>query len=316
MPAFSGELAHHFHDHLGLVTDRDLRRLGVSVDERRRLVAGNVLVRVVGDVYRVTSTPESVEQWCLAACLADERAVITGRAGGRLWNLRKMGAIDVVDVRVPHFVHVLASSRFRLRRCDVLPPEDIVIRGDGIRVVSPPRLAFDLAAVLSDDDLESVIEQLLADGRCTVPTLTRLGRRLYAPARAGSGRFARVLNSRPGWLRPVESDHELVLGRALERAGVTGLVRQHAVPVPAGWIAHPDLAIPALQWAIEIDHVDWHGGRVAAQRDKQRDRQLRLVGWQIDRVTDHDIEQRLREVTAELVALWRLRCAEFGRRAA
>lgn len=315
MTAFSGALAHHLHGQHGLVTDRELRRLGVSTDQRRAMVRDGVLARVVGDVYRVGSSPQSLEQRSLAVCLADDRAVVTGRAAGRLWGLRKMGAVDRVEVRLPHGAHALTAPFVQLRRCDDLPPSDITDRADGIRVVSPPRLAFDLAGCLGDDDLESVVEQILDRGWCTLPTIIGTGRRLYAPARPGSIRFGRVIGSRPAWLRPQQSDHEVRLRRSLERAGVTGLVPQHAVQVGSGWVAHPDLAVPEAQWAVEIDHVTWHGGRIDAQRDKQRDRELRLVGWQIDRVTDEEIDLRLAAVTRELVALWRQRLGHVRRAA-
>lgn len=315
MTAFSGALAHHLHGQLGLVTDRELRRLGVSIDQRRAMVRDRVLSRFVGDVYRVTSTPDSLEQRCLAVCLADPRAVVTGRAAGRLWGLRQMGDVECVEVRLPHGTHALTAPFVQLRRCDDLPASDITERLDGIRVVSPPRLAFDLAGCLGDDDLESVVEQILDRGWCTVPTMAATGRRLYAPSRPGSLRFARVIGSRPAWLRPQQSDHEVRLRRSLERAGVTGLVRQHAVQVRSGWVAHPDLAVPELQWAVEIDHVTWHGGRVDAQRDKQRDREFRLIGWQVDRVTDQEIDLSLPAVTRQLVALWRQRGDQVRRAA-
>lgn len=193
MSRFPGVLSRHLHDHLGLVTDRELRMLGVSVDQRRRLVADDVLERVVGDVYRTTAVPRSMRQTALAVSLADDRSVVTGLAAGALWNARGMGAIDVVDVHLPHGANALTGDGIRVRRCPPLPPSDVTLRTDGIRVVSPPRLAFDLAAHLADDDLESVIEQILDREWCTVPTLIETGRRLFASRRPGALRFARVM---------------------------------------------------------------------------------------------------------------------------
>ena len=316
MPAFSAALAAHVHDSYGIVADDALGSLGVTYEQRRAMVSDGVLVRMFDGVYRVASTPLSLEGRCLAICSADSRAVITGRAAGRLWGLRRMGTDDGIEVRVPHSANTLTAHGIRLRRCNAFGAVDVVARPDGIRVVSPPRLAFDLAAPLSDIDLESVIEQILDRRWCTVQTLYATGRRLCHRARPGSARFARVMASRPAWLKPVDSHLELVLFDALRRAGVGGLVRQHAIPLPAGWTIHADIAVPALRWAIPIDHVTWHGGRIDAQRDKQNDRQARLVGWQVDRVTDSDIDCRLVAVTAELLALHHsLACGpDHGRR--
>ena len=74
-------------------------------------------------------------------------AASTGRAAGRLWDLRRMGPIERIEVRLPHFAQTLSGPDILLRRCNVLDEVDVVTRGDGIRVVSPPRLLFDLGAV-------------------------------------------------------------------------------------------------------------------------------------------------------------------------
>jgi hypothetical protein len=303
MAAFTAHLAEHLHDRHGIVSDTQLREVGVSIAQREALVRSGVLVRLFPGIYRIRSTPLTLEGRCLAICLADARAVITGCAAGRLWGLRRMSADSTIDVRVPHFANTLTGEAIRLRRCNVMEPVDVVVRDDGIRIVSPPRLAFDLSAVLSDLDLESVIEQILDRQWCTCRTLVQTGQRLCHPARPGSSRFARVITSRPAWMKPVDSHHELRLHDALRREGIGGLVRQHAIAVPGGWTIHADLAVPPLGWAIPIDHVTWHGGRIDAQRDKQNDRQARMLGWQIDRVTDDDIDHRLPTVTTELVAI-------------
>lgn len=315
MPAFSKALADHFHDHLGVVSDTQLRALEVTLDQRRRMVTQGLLVPMFAGVYRARSSPVTLESRCLAISLSDERAVITGRAAGKLWKLRKLGGSPTIEVRVPHFRHTLAGGDdVVLRRCSVLDDVDIVRdRPDGIRVVSPPRLLFDLSASLDDESLESVMEQVLDKKWCTIPTLFDTGRRLWHPSRPGSMRFARVLGSRPVWQKPVDSDLEMRLHRALDRAGVQGIVRQHPLPLPSGWSIHADLAVPSLQWAIPVDHVTWHGGRIDAQRDKQNDRLAHAIGWQVDRVTDDDIELHLKATTKELVGAWRRRRAQFDR---
>lgn len=303
MPAFTGVLAAFAHDRYGVVGDGELRDLGVSVDQRRVMVSNGVLARLLDGVYRVTSTPESVEGWARAVCLSDERTYVTGRAGGRLWNVRRMGAIDRIEVRAPHFVNTLDHPKILLRRCGVLDPVDVVTRADGIRVASPPRLLFDLAASLDDLDLESVVEQVLDRRWCVMPTLHATARRLCRPGRAGSARFARVVSARDEWLKPADSHEEVVLFDALRSAGVDRLERQHRLVLPGGQPIHVDIAVPALRWAIEVDHVEWHGGRVATQRDKARDRGVRRLGWQPDRVTDAEIRHGLGALVAELVDL-------------
>ena len=102
-------------------------------------------------------------------------------------------------------------------------------------------------------------------------------------------------------MKPVDSHHELVIFDELRRAGVGGLVRQHRLDLPGGWPIHADVAVPALRWAIPIDHITWHGGRISIQRDKQNDRQAIRLGWVVSRVTDQDIDEQLTVVRRELL---------------
>ncbi len=305
MPAFTGALATFVAPRYGIVSDAQLRALGISARQRGALVAEGVLIWVFDGVYRVASTPESLEGRCLAICMACPHAVITGRAAGKLWGIRRMGRVDQIEVRVPHFAQSLTEPWVRLRRCNVMEEIDIVHRDDGIRVVSPPRLAFDVSSILGDLDLESVIEQLLDRQMCTMPTLHDTARRLCHRARPGSARFARIVSTRPAWLKPADSHLEVLVFDRLRRVGLQGLVRQFSITLPTGIAVHPDIAVPEISWAIEIDHVTWHGGRVATQADKVRDRQLRQIDWHVDRVTDCEITSDLDGTIDQLLEIHR-----------
>jgi Transcriptional regulator, AbiEi antitoxin len=296
-------LAAYAADRYGVLSTAELRAFGLPRSQTEKLVTAGLLVPVFRGVYRLLSAPDVLEARSRAICLAAPDAVITGRAGGRLWGVRRMGKIGSIEVRAPHYCNSLNAPFVTLRRCNAIDPVDVVHRPDGIRVVSPPRLAFDLAADLSELDLESVIEQILDQRWCTAPTLIDTGRRLYHPARPGSTRFLKVMTSRPAWMKPADSHDEVVLFDALRTAGIRGLTRQHRLDLPDGWAIHADIAVPELRWAIPVDHVTWHGGRISQQRDKQNDRQATRIGWTVSRVTDEDIRERLVVVTHELVEI-------------
>jgi hypothetical protein len=93
---------------------------------------------------------------------------------------------------------------------------------------------------------------------------------------------------------------------ALERR-VGPLVRQHPLRLPDGTVIHVDAADPSARWALEIDHVTWHGGRFDAQRDKARDRGARRIDWQVDRVTDLELATDFTAAIDDLAELLRLR---------
>jgi len=193
----------------------------------------------------------------------------------------------------------------------VLEPEDCVVRVYGIRVASPPRAWFDCARDMDDDRFEALTEWVL-DKHAGVPSLWRVRRRLSGRGRPGLARVNRVLSRRAAWQRPAGSGLELRVLRALETRGVTGIVRQHTLRLPDGVVIHPDGAIPALRWAVEVDHVTWHGGRLDAQRDKGRDRKARRIGWQVDRVTDVELAERFDDTIGDLIDLITLRRRELA----
>lgn len=124
------------------------------------------------------------------------------------------------------------------------------------------------------------------------------------------------MSKRSDWQRPAGSGLELRVLHALEAEGIGTLVRQYPLVLPNGVIIHPDGADPAIRWAIEIDHVTWHGGRSDAQRDKGRDRGARRLGWQVDRVTDQELADDFLGAIRELVELYLLRCTDVLGRAA
>jgi very-short-patch-repair endonuclease len=297
-PAVSAWLsAHH-----GVITLDRLQRLGITARQVRRLVRSEVLISSSRAVYRLAGAPQTPEQAMVLACAVGPDVVVSHVSAGRLWGLRRLGR----DQRL----HVVIQGRSHRRipgavihRCHRIGPVDVVERPDGIRLTSPPRTCFDLAAILSDDRLESVIEQVVHDGMATLPTLFSTGHRLRERGRGGSARYQRVLGSRPAWLKPVDSDLELQLERALLAAGLPRPLRQHPLTLATGEVIHPDFYWPDRHEIVEVDHVTWHGGREASAYDKRRDRLVRRLGIGTTRVTDSDIRDHLSSIVVDIAAV-------------
>lgn len=286
----------------GLLTALDLTRSGVVGRARSVAFETGQLVTVHRGVYRLASHAESFEQRCTAACLAAPDAALSGPTAGRLWGLRKVHTEDV---------HVIARRAIRLEgvathRTVLLGAGDVTERG-AMRLLRPSRLLCDLAAHLDEAALESVLEQMIDRRLLSIESARAAARRFVAPGRPGSVRLSRVLDSRPAFLQPADSDLELRLWRQL---GVRGLVLERQVPVvlDSGITVHLDLADIPSRFGIEVDHVTWHGGRLDSQRDKRRDRELARLGWTIARVTDEDISIRLAETSDQLIDI-ATRCA-------
>lgn len=203
LPRHLLEVAAHQH---GLLTARSMADGEVRRHTRARLVRQGLLEPVHAGVYRLGGQRQTFEQQCLAACLASPIVVVSGTSAGRLSNLRRMpdGPVHVMTPGTK-----LELNGVVVHRTNALGPGDIRRRADGIRVLAPARLVPDLARFLDDADLESVIEQLIDRGATSVPSLLASARRLRVTGRDGTVRLARVLDSRPAWMKPKDSDLEV-----------------------------------------------------------------------------------------------------------
>ncbi|MGA9275711.1 hypothetical protein [Ilumatobacter sp.] len=310
MHYFSAALRTAIAAHHGIVTRREMVDDGMSLHELRHLVRIGAITRCHDGVYRVTTSPETFESRCVAACSADPSIVITGTAAGWLWGFRHVRTPTMPIVLSEHDRHPLATGVL-VRRTNLMRPHHRVDRADGIVIASPPRTWFDCARDLGDDTFEALTEWVI-DRHASTATIWHTFRELEARGRPGVARVRRVLSQRSAWQKPAGSKLELRVLNALRAAGVPELVRQHRLRLPNGIVIHPDGADPTIRWAVEVDHVTWHGGRLDAQRDKSRDRGLRRIGWQVERVTDQELRTSFAAVIAELVDLHRIRTLDLA----
>jgi very-short-patch-repair endonuclease len=286
----------------GVTTIEELERLGVGRKRRAMLLRQGILCSYVAGVYRLGGAPRTVEQAAALACGAGPDVAVSHISAGRHWGFRRLGS----DARL--HVTIAGQNHRRLpnvviHRSHRIEPVDIVEGPDGIRYTSPPRTVFDLASVVSDEQLESIIEQVLHDGSVTIPTLFATAARLRQRGRNGSARFGRVIESRPAWQRPVDSDLELRVERAIVDAGLPRPLRQHPVWLPSGEMFRLDFYWPDQSEALEVDHVTWHGGKLDLTADKRRDRLMRQRGIHTTRITDDDVRHRMPSVVADLRAI-------------
>jgi hypothetical protein len=302
MPALTTPVLDWLSERHGVVTLADLRRFGATRNEIDRLLRTRRLVPYVTGVYRLAGAPRTTDQLAALACATGLDIVVSHLSAGRVWKFRRLGADHRLHVSVAGQNHRLLPGVV-VHRTHLMEAVDIVEQTDGIRVTSPPRTLFDLARVVSDEQLESIIEQVLNDGLATIPTLFATGRRLRQRGRDGSARFGRVLESRPAWLKPVGSDLELVVERAIIAAGLPRPVRQYEIRLPSGELVRLDFFWPEERVDLEVDHVTWHGGRVNGAADKRRDRKLRRIGIATVRATDDDVRFGLAAFIDDLRAI-------------
>jgi hypothetical protein len=287
----------------GMVSRTWLHKNGLTASRVRTLRGNGTLVEVSQGVYRSFSAPETEQQRIVGLGLR-YGAVASHTTAGRMWGLRKLGAVQTLEVSVARSrwnpvegVRVLACRS--LEECDVIRPSD------GVALTAAARTVFDLAARLHPQRLESIIEQCLDKRLCSFADLVEVDARLGRKGRQGSARFAEVLCSRDSKARPVASDYELRFTRAWDAAGLPPLVRQMPLVLPGGIEVHPDFAEPSRRFLVEVDHRTWHGGHQENMNDRWRDRQCHLLGWHTERVSDDDIDHRLPRTLADLARIYR-----------
>ncbi len=109
-----------------------------------------------------------------------------------------------------------------------------------------------------------------------------------------------------------DSDDEVVLLDALHRAGLTRFVRHPPVTLLDGIVIHPDLGDPTVDFYVEVDHHTWHDPSAAIDNDNERDQEIRLVGGEVERVSDTALRNNMAKVVERIGRLHLRRCAQLG----
>jgi very-short-patch-repair endonuclease len=285
-----------------LITVGQLRKLRLSPHAVYRLVKSGVLSPVVRGVFSVVPGPVSDERRLLATCLSVPGGVVSHQSAAAHWHIRRAprGSLDLT-VRAPRQVRL---SGIRVHRVLSLDEEDVVFYPNGLRVTTPARTLFDLAAIASPEVLASAAQDALNRRLCSPWSLVEVGERMMHQGRPGTAVFRELIRSESATVPAVGSDAELVLAIALEASGMPRLTRQFEVSLADAMPVRVDLAVPGDRFGIEVDDPEWHATPVAHQRDRARDLLLRVEGWDIIRVTTEDVYRRTRSTSGHVAALY------------
>jgi hypothetical protein len=296
------------HRQHGNITSHQLVKAGVTRATRVRLTEVGVLAQPYKSVYSLVGAPRTLAQRCSAVCLAHPGVYVTGPTAGTLMGLRKMPNRSPIVLASRHPLHVTHDGVL-MRRTTNWRRSDVVARRDGVRLASPTRLAFDLAAHLGASAHRSVVDQLLHEQLTTSGDLMSIAQRLCHPRRRGSVRFQETL--RQLGAAPTESHPEYLLAVALRARDIPIETQTTWLELPNGRRARVDLSVPALQWGVEVDVHPAHLGIEGTTGDKRRDRQAHLIGWQIERVTAIDLDD-IDALADELHQLYLVRSRSFA----
>jgi very-short-patch-repair endonuclease len=263
------ELAARQH---GVVSRGQLIALGIGgIDER---LARGLLHAIHRGVYAVGHrrlTPEG--RWMAAVLAAGPGAVLSHRAAAALWGIRPStrSATDVI-----------APRRCRRPGIDahhiVLPPDEVTVE-HGIPVTTPARTLFDLAAVVTAQQLRHALNEAEIRRLASPTPLDALIAR--HPRRKGTQALRSALDQqRQTGETFTRSNFETAFLDFAERHGLPRPKMNH----PLGPY-EPDALCPDHRLIVELDSYAIHTTREAFEQDRARDRALTLAGYRVVRVT-------------------------------
>lgn len=285
----------------GVVSIRQLRRLGYSYDSVERAVAAGHVHRLRQGVYAVGHTDLSLHGQCLAAVLGcGPRALLSHWSAAWLWGLMPT---EPVPIHVTTPISRRSRAGLRIHRSRTLAEEDRALH-EVIPVTSVARTALDLAARVRRRSVERMLrrgEELeLFDLVAFESILARnKGHRGAAPLRR-----AIALYQPPRFTRSGLEERFLDL---LDEAGV-------ATPVTGFNEAGHELDVywPALRFAVELDIFETHGSRLSFEEDRLRQEELKLAGVEMIRVTGPRLDRESERVMARVARLLELRRRELA----
>jgi len=291
------ELATRQH---GVVSARQLRELGYSRDQISYDAVAGRLLRLHRGVYAVGHRDLDWSARCLAAVLASAPALASHASAARLWGLLRYDP-QTIDVTVPTGRRRISRARVHRAR---LVEQDEAERA-GVPVTSVARTVLDLGATLPPDRLERVLERA---EELRVFDLAALDELLVRVTHHhGVGVLRRAL--------AVHRDHPAFTRSDLERrflalVGAAGLPRPSmnfnagGFELDAFWVAE--------RFAVELDVYETHGGRVAFERDRLRQEELKLIGIEMVRITGPRLDREPGQVMTRIEMLLERRRRELA----
>jgi len=279
-----GWLANRQH---GVVSLWQLREFGLTRGQIELRLRRGRLVRLFDGVYAVGHGALSQEGIWMAAVLAGrEDAALSHFSAAALLSLRRGGG-PRSHVSVPRRRRSSAQIAFHFAE---LPPDEITLE-KGIPVTSPGRTILDQARIVNRPVLRRMLEAAENKSDWVGPTLPELIERY--PRRPGVPALCELCATP---LARTRSDLEASFIDFLNAAGVEPPEQNQVV---AGY--EVDFVWFDKRVIVEVDAFATHGSTFAFERDRERDRRLRALGWTVVRVTERQMDQRAADDLRRLV---------------
>jgi hypothetical protein len=277
----------------GVVAREQLRAAGLSDAAITRRVANGRLHRVHRGVFSVGHAVLGERGRLMAAVLAGGPGTVVSHASAAaLWQLRRNPAV-AIDITTRRTGRATVSG-VRIHRPRTLRADEVTAR-HGIPVTTPARTLLDLAATVSARDLQRTLEEAIVARLASVSSLDAVAS--AHPGHHGARRLQRALATHAAGSTLTRSHLE-------ER--FLALCDKHALPRPsvnanvAG--LEVDFAFADERVVVETDGWQFHGHRVAFERDRRRDATLTRAGYRALRFTHDQVAHEPHAVAATVAA--------------
>jgi very-short-patch-repair endonuclease len=274
---------------------KQLLALGLGKDAIQHRLSNGRLHPIYAGVYSVASRQMLTRQgWWMAAVLASgTEAVLSHHTAAALWGIRGYSG-GAIHVTVPH----KSTSTKRIRRHFSVVPADEQAVHEGVPTTSVHRTIFDLAPIVSVDDVVAMIKEAEYLNRWDRLSLPDLMERY--PGKRGSRKVRFALD------RLKEEPSGRKRSRLEER--FAPFLRQHRLPLPRfnHWILlgakryRVDCHWPGTNRIVELDGWEGHSSRSAFRDDRERDRRLTAAGYTVTRLTWNQLEDEPEAIASDL----------------
>lgn len=246
---------------------------------RRRITDGRFVVLHPG-VYAYAGTILSWRAHLSAACLWSREGIASHRSAAALFGFKGFLEQGRPEITVTS-CHLPPRSGILVHVTDRLPPAQRATRL-GVPVTCVERTFLDLCAVCPEQRVAIALDDALLKGLTTTERLDECLRMTARRGRRGCGRLRRLLKPRLDLTQVPNSAAETVLFEVLRQSGLPDPQLQHEIRDADGFVvARLDFAWPERKFAVEMDGYEFHWGRDAFERDRERLNRLTLLGWSI-----------------------------------
>ena len=276
---------------LGLITRVQAAELGLDHKAMARRVERGEWLVMGSRVLRAAAAPDHALMAGQAALLHVGRdAALATQSSLAFWDLPGFRPEPVELIRSRG--GTTARNELCRVRTSTAFDDGHVAEIDGMRVTTPIRTVFDLAAVLHPLRVARLLDTCHNRGLASWPALHQLVDELGKRGRRGTTLMRGLAAERPVGFRPPESHLEARVNEVLVRAGQRPMTPQVDLGDEDGWIGRVDLVDRADRVALEVQSERFHGSLTDRRRDAERFRRLRAAGWIVIELDDFVVWHR------------------------